>query len=336
MSEPRSLIAITEATRMLNEAKTLDDVRSIRDLAEAARVYARAHALGLEAMNHAAEVKLRAERKAGELLRRTAEAGERQGQGDNQTYQRDTSAPPTLADLGISRVQSSRWQAIAEVEPAVFEEYLADAKANAQAITTSGALARRATQDGALRSSAARLTLPDGKFRVLLADPPWQYDFAHDATRAIENQYGTLDVLDIASYTDPEGRRIADVATENAVLFMWATAPKLREALLVLDAWGFEYVTHFVWVKDRIGMGYWARSQHELLLIGRRGRFSPPAEEHRRSSVFDGRRSAHSVKPSLHEWIEAAFPGGGYLELFARSGRSGWAAFGNEAPEEAA
>ena len=60
-------------------------------------------------------------------------------------------------------------------------------------------------------------------------------------------------------------------AEEDAVLFMWATSPKLTEALEVMTAWGFSYRTCTVWVKDRIGMGYYARQQHELVLIGKRG-----------------------------------------------------------------
>ena len=65
-------------------------------------------------------------------------------------------------------------------------------------------------------------------------------------------------------------------AEPDCVLYMWATAPKLREALQVVAAWGFEYVTNAVWVKDRIGMGYWFRGRHELLLVAKRGAVSPP------------------------------------------------------------
>lgn len=53
---------------------------------------------------------------------------------------------------------------------------------------------------------------------------------------------------------------------DNAVLYLWATAPKLLEALEVMRAWGFKYKTQAVWDKSWVGMGYWFRGQHEILL----------------------------------------------------------------------
>ena len=145
IAEPLSLVSIGNATRMLAEAKSLDDVRTIRDLAEAARVYARAHDLGIEAMNHAAEIKLRAERRAGELLTESRETGQRLGVGrPEKTYPADTfsdgpqAAPATLSDLGISRVQSSRWQAIASLPEPEFEAAIADTKDQRAPLTTAG------------------------------------------------------------------------------------------------------------------------------------------------------------------------------------------------------
>jgi N6-adenosine-specific RNA methylase IME4 len=173
--------------------------------------------------------------------------------------------------------------------------------------------------------------LPAGTFNVILADPPWQYDFAETDNRAIENQYPTMDVVEIANLTDSGGVSIQGVIAPDAVLFLWATSPKLREALIVMDGWGFDYVTQAVWVKDRIGMGYWFRQQHETILIGRRGSFSPPGQELRRSSVIDARRGDHSAKPdAAYDLIETMFPDASRLEVFARQAREGWAVFGNQ------
>lgn len=108
---------------------------------------------------------------------------------------------------------------------------------------------------------------------VLLADPPWQYDFAETDSRQIENQYPTATVDEICDHIDAAW---VPPHSEDAVLFFWATAPKLREAMKVMDAWGFQYKTHAVWDKEKIGMGYWFRGQHELLLVGTRGDMSPP------------------------------------------------------------
>ena len=96
----------------------------------------------------------------------------------------------------------------------------------------------------------------DGKYDVLLADPPWRYKFTKTKSRAIENQYHTMALENI--------KRLQVPSEDNAVLFLWATAPKLLEALDVMSAWGFEYKTCAVWDKAQIGMGFWFRGQHEL------------------------------------------------------------------------
>ena len=72
----------------------------------------------------------------------------------------------------------------------------------------------------------------------------------------------------------------------DAILYLWATAPKLAESMKVIEAWGFEYRTGMVWDKMKIGMGYWTRNQHEHLLICRRGQFPPPKTGEQSPSVI--------------------------------------------------
>jgi N6-adenosine-specific RNA methylase IME4 len=116
------------------------------------------------------------------------------------------------------------------------------------------------------------------------------------------------------------------------VLFLWATAPKLREALRIVEEWGFAYKSHGVWDKARLGMGYWFRGQHELLLVATRGEFSPPDEEARVGSVLTAERRLHSEKPvEVVEWIEGWWPDLPKVELFARARREGWTPWGVEA-----
>ena len=164
----------------------------------------------------------------------------------------------------------------------------------------------------------------DGIFDVIYADPPWRYEHSESANRDIENQYPTMEIEDIKALELP----IAD----NAVIFLWATAPKLEEALGVLNAWGFNYRTCGIWDKEIIGMGYWFRGQHELLLVGVKGVFSPPEPGIRKSSVYQEKRGDHSQKPDyFYNLIESYFPNGRYLELFARSKHNDkWAVWGNE------
>lgn len=165
-------------------------------------------------------------------------------------------------------------------------------------------------------------------FPVLLADPPWRYESVQSANRAIENHYPTMTIDEMADLYVP--------AAEDAVLFCWATSPKLRDAFDLLDAWDFTYKTCLVWVKDKIGMGYYARQQHELLLVATRGNLPVPDPGDRPSSVFHGRREEHSKKPPIaHEMIETMYPLYRKCELFARESREGWTVWGNQAGDAA-
>lgn len=179
-----------------------------------------------------------------------------------------------------------------------------------------------------LRAEREAAPMPERKYEIVYADPPWRYEHSKTESRAIENQYPTMGLDEIKAVKVP--------ATENATLVMWATSPKLREALEVMEAWGFGYRTCMVWVKDKIGMGYYARQQHELVLIGRKGEPPVPEAENRPPSVFYSGRSQHSAKPeSFYEVLETMYPRESKVELFARSARDGWDAWGNEALEAA-
>jgi len=120
-SVEKSLVQLDEARRLLSEIQNIDEIKNIRDKAEAMRVYAKQAKLGLEAQNHAAEIKLRAERRAGELLRDMEK-----NKGGRPTDETDNTllpvTPPKLSEIGISKMQSSRWQALADIPDARFEE----------------------------------------------------------------------------------------------------------------------------------------------------------------------------------------------------------------------
>jgi len=167
---------------------------------------------------------------------------------------------------------------------------------------------------------------PTGTYRVLYADPPWRYDFQKTESRAIENQYPTMELEEIKALPVP--------AAPDCVLFLWATVPLLPAALEVLSAWGFRYVTHAMWDKEVIGMGYYFRVQHEVLLLAAKGEPGTPAESIRPPSVIRARRSReHSAKPQqVYELIERMYPHRSWCELFLRGApRPGWAGWGNEA-----
>jgi N6-adenosine-specific RNA methylase IME4 len=170
--------------------------------------------------------------------------------------------------------------------------------------------------------------LPPGRYRLLLADPPWPFEFTETDSRRVDNHYPPMALDAIKALGVP--------AAGHAILFLWAPAPKNGEALEVMRAWGFTYRSQFVWVKDRVGMGYWCRGQHELLLVGVRGDFPTPEPGRRFPSVIRAPRTRHSEKPAaVYDMLESMYPQfteADRVDLFARAKRPGWTAWGNECP----
>lgn len=164
--------------------------------------------------------------------------------------------------------------------------------------------------------------IPQETFNVIYADPPWQYDLQKRGSTL--GHYESLSVDEICLKFKPK-------SAEDSILFLWATNPKLPEALQVMQSWGFTYKTNLVWVKDKIGTGYYLRGQHELLLVGVKGAIGVPEEHTRPPSVLNSPRKDHSQKPpEVYELIETMYPNRKYLELFARNSREGWESWGNE------
>lgn len=165
------------------------------------------------------------------------------------------------------------------------------------------------------------------RYPVIYADPPWRYENPPigASNRSIENHYPTMTLEEICNMP------VSELATDDAILYLWATAPKLQECFEVVKAWGFEYRTNLVWDKEKIGMGYHARNQHEILLVCKRGQIPPPEAGTQPSSVYREARGKHSAKPHFYyEMIEAAYPQLPKIELFCRSPRKGWSVWGNQ------
>jgi len=227
----------------------------------------------------------------------------------------------TLKDYGIEKTQSHRWQKEASVPVEDFEKHVLDIRKNKGELTTNSVL-RLANELS--NENAETPPFPVGEYNVILADPPWRYSGGTTINREIENQYTTMSIEDIKNLTIPK--------TDNSVLLLWSTAPMLNNAFEVMLSWGFTYKTCAVWDKEKMGMGYWFRIQHELILLGICGCFSPPNPENRIRSMFRGNTKKHSKKPEdLYIAIEKMFPGQKYLELFSREKfNEKWEVWGNE------
>lgn len=164
-----------------------------------------------------------------------------------------------------------------------------------------------------------------GKFSVIYADPPWRYEHGTPGRQDIENVYPTMSLDEIKNLP------IDEIAMSRCILFLWCPNPKMGEAVEVIRSWGFNYRTNFVWVKDRMGQGYYTRQQHEMLMIAVRGDMPAPDPENRFVSVIESPRRAHSQKPyEVYDMIEAMYPDLRKVELFARNEYPGWVSWGNE------
>ena len=178
----------------------------------------------------------------------------------------------------------------------------------------------------AVATAAASASLGHKLYGVIYADPPWQFEPYSRETgmdRSAANHYPTMPTDAICAIVPP--------AADDCALFLWATPAMLEDALDVVDAWGFDYKSHFCWTKDRVATGYWTRQRHELLLIGTRGAVAAPAAGDQYDSVIAAGTREHSEKPACFaELIEAMFPSAALLEMFARAPRLGWDSWGNE------
>jgi N6-adenosine-specific RNA methylase IME4 len=328
---------LEQAKALLAQASSVDEVKDVRDRAEALRMYAKQAGLGLDMQNQAAEVKLRAERRAGELL---AEMPKHNGDPRSHDVTR-------LSDLGIQKMESSRWQRIASLPEAAFESYIGMALEARREVTTSGALKLAKQTREQSDASSPLPQLPDGMFRTITADPPWQYD--NKSTRgAAEDHYGTLSIPQLTGdELLPDGTNLAKQVQERthdqAHLYMWTTAGFLRDAFDVMEAWGFTYKTFLVWCKPQMGMGNYFRISSEPVLFGVKGGLG--TNHKGLKNWFEAKRGRHSAKPEAFydDLVTPASPGP-YLEMFGRCWREemlpggcrctrcrlGWEIWGNQ------
>ena len=236
-------------------------------------------------------------------------------------------APDLVAAVDADRVAVSVAAEIAKEQPEEQRAILASKDLPHRALR----LHRAAKKQAALVQYNDPLPVPLRRYTVILADPPWRYEFSPAASRSVENHYPTMALDDIRKMP------VGDLAHKDAVLFMWSTGPKLGESLSVVNAWGFTHRTAAVWDKQKIGMDHYFRQQTEMLLVATRGTPLTPPTDARVSSLISSPRGQHSVKPAeVYEIIEAMYPNAPRLELFARNRREGWDAWGNQAEEQVA
>lgn len=192
-------------------------------------------------------------------------------------------------------------------------------------------------EQSASASGNLRAAWPFGGLRpfgysAILADPPW-YFRNYSAAGEVKNpaaHYACMSTADIAALP------VNHLAAPDCALVMWATAPMLPDAIDLLRAWGFTFKSAGAWAKQSstgekwaFGTGYCFRSAAEFFILGTIGKPKVRSRAVRNLIVAPVRE--HSRKPDeQYETVEQLFDGP-YLELFSRTARAGWAAWGNEA-----
>ena len=177
--------------------------------------------------------------------------------------------------------------------------------------------------------------LPDGKYDVVYADPPYHYDREGSGSPP----YPTLTKEEIINLKDKTGRQITDLFAKDCVIFTWTPRPKVWEAGEILRAWGFEPKTAKIWRKVKDGKSqrgtavyYWSTT--EVLILATKG--SPGTPDYIPEDYLEAPRGEkHSEKPEeVRKEIEKMYPNRKYLELFGRKKVKDWTVWGNQIFDE--
>ena len=184
-----------------------------------------------------------------------------------------------------------------------------------------------------------------GKFQIIYADPPWKYD----DSRTSKSMGMARSAYEVMPLEEIMALPVQDICDDNCFLFLWATLPKLREAIAVIEAWGFRYITIvFTWVKlnpngkvesvgkDIIlrggvysGLGHWTNANAELVLLEKKGH--PRRDARNVKQIIFAPRREHSRKPDeVRDRILKLVGDLPRIELFARQKVEGWDVWGNE------
>jgi N6-adenosine-specific RNA methylase IME4 len=175
------------------------------------------------------------------------------------------------------------------------------------------------------KAAAGGITeLPSEKYRIIIADPPWSYGNTQPDYHTEQRDHYPVMELDAVC-----AMPILQWAEDDAVLFLWVTAPILEESFQVVQAWGFKYKTCFVWDKIKHNMGHYNSVRHELLLLCTRGS-CPLDNKQLFDSVQNIERTEHSAKPAeFFDIIETIYTRGRRLQVFSRQHRDGWDDYGH-------
>jgi N6-adenosine-specific RNA methylase IME4 len=315
MTEETQLVHFDTARKELALAQSIDEVKDIRDKAEALRQYIRQQGASLEMQNQAAEIKIRAERRAGEML---AEMEEIHPGGD-QAKLHDV----TLPDLGITRIQSHRWQLEASLPEEILEQHIAEVKAQGKELTSidvqrlSARLKRKDYIDELLK-------MPTDKYRTIVVDPPWPIEKIEREVAITQQQ------LDYKTWAIDKIRDLPLPTDEVCHLYLWTTQRYLPISFSILQGWGFTYIFTMVWHKNG-GFQPFNLPQYncEFVLFGHKGTL-PFLTTKNFFTCFSAPRREHSRKPDeFYDLVRRVSPEP-RIDIFSREKREGFDQYGDE------
>ena len=298
-------------------AETIEDIKHLETKAYAIAEIARKEKVGKSAQDEVGAFRCDIEAKKGAWLDEYFPHG-----GDRIASSNDS----TLIDHGLDKHQSSNARLVskeAELVAQAIEELKQDDK---KVVTPNAVVSLVRNKKRKMRVEETEQPNLDGVYRVIYADPPWQYnaDFMDKYGHA-KSHYSTMSIEELCDLP------VADIRADDCVLFMWTTSPKLEQAFQVIKAWGFKYKTSFVWDKIKHNFGYYNSVRHEFLLIAGRGSSTPDVKELHDSVISIERSNKHSEKPEyFRELIDKLYPSGNRIELFARNKVDGWETWGAE------
>ena len=176
----------------------------------------------------------------------------------------------------------------------------------------------------------------DNTYQIIYADPPWEYKESGGGSRGTAGlPYETMSTEEICNLP------ISEISTDSTILYLWATDPKLKVALEVMERWGFAYKgVAYVWIKQNKitpslfwGMGNYSRKNVELVLLGVKKNTVKTIKPIARNShqVIMSPIEIHSKKPDVvRNEIKRVCGDITAIELFARQYTDGWDCWGNE------
>jgi len=317
----QAALALYNAARhALAEAHRVDEVKDIRDKAVALQIYAQ-QAKDRELVEHATEIRMRAERRAGELLREIEKNKGARGQlrGRDSSGGRKRQPPedttPKLADQNVTKSQSSRWQRLAAMDSETFEARVQGAKRKAVNVLD-GAGKRTRQEMHAEDEERVKLLRPiAGTFLTLLIDAPLEFDWLSESARKTPG-YATMTPEELFALPVPQW------AAEQCHLYLCSPNNFKPLCHRLVEHWGFAYKSTLTWKKPRWGQGQYFRNQTEHVLFAVRGELRTRSDSI--STIFEGDLppgALHSEKPeALYQIIRAAsYPP--YGEAFQRRAR---------------